>query len=159
MKKIHCRTDAIRPFISSHVANSMAAEVIALLYSLLSAPETQAADTWTIAVEQVAVVSNVWQFLDRIFQVFQILTFENGCSIDNFSFQVITKTLSFLPELLNSLDDVVSLQSNRTQLMFSAKQINATLAALGGFDEMIRPGCEVQVSLSDETKLVKLLFF
>ena len=47
------RTDPIRPFISGHVANSMAAEVIALLHSLLSARETLAAHTWANAVEKV----------------------------------------------------------------------------------------------------------
>ena len=43
----------MRPFISGHVANSMAAEVIALLHSLLTAPETHAAQTWATAVEKV----------------------------------------------------------------------------------------------------------
>ena len=48
------RTDPVRPFISGHVANSMAAEVIALLYGVLTAPETLAAHTWTTAVEKVS---------------------------------------------------------------------------------------------------------
>ena len=43
----------MRPFISGQVANSMAAEVIALLHNLLTAPETLAAQTWTTAVEKV----------------------------------------------------------------------------------------------------------
>ena len=48
------RTDPVRPFISGHVANSLAAEVIGLLHSLLSAPETLAAHTWATAVEKVS---------------------------------------------------------------------------------------------------------
>ncbi len=48
-----CRTDPVRPFISGHVANSMAAEVIALLHGLLTVPENLAAQTWAAAVEGV----------------------------------------------------------------------------------------------------------
>ncbi|XP_053555727.1 probable E3 ubiquitin-protein ligase HECTD4 [Bombina bombina] len=47
------RTDPVRPFISGHVANSMAAEVIALLHSLLMAPESNAAQIWTSTAEKV----------------------------------------------------------------------------------------------------------
>ncbi|ERE76481.1 putative E3 ubiquitin-protein ligase C12orf51-like protein [Cricetulus griseus] len=46
------RTDPVRPFISGHVANSMAAEVIALLHSLLMAPESNAAQIWTTTAEK-----------------------------------------------------------------------------------------------------------
>lgn len=49
-----CRTDPVRPFISGHVANSMAAEVIALLHSLLMAPESNAAQIWTTTAEKVS---------------------------------------------------------------------------------------------------------
>ena len=45
------RTDPVRPFISGHVANSMAAEVIGLLHSLLTAPT--AAQLWAQAVQKV----------------------------------------------------------------------------------------------------------
>lgn len=48
------RTDPVRPFISGHVANSMAAEVIALLHSLLMAPESNAAQIWTTTAEKVS---------------------------------------------------------------------------------------------------------
>uniref|UniRef100_A0A2K6FY02 HECT domain E3 ubiquitin protein ligase 4 n=1 Tax=Propithecus coquereli TaxID=379532 RepID=A0A2K6FY02_PROCO len=50
------RTDPVRPFISGHVANSMAAEVIALLHSLLMAPESNAAQIWTTTAEKVGTV-------------------------------------------------------------------------------------------------------
>nr|XP_014344074.1 PREDICTED: probable E3 ubiquitin-protein ligase HECTD4 [Latimeria chalumnae] len=46
------RTDPVRPFISGHVANSMAAEVIALLHSLLMAPESNTAQIWTTTAEK-----------------------------------------------------------------------------------------------------------
>ncbi|KAG7243852.1 hypothetical protein INR49_006006 [Caranx melampygus] len=46
------RSDPVRPFISGHVANSMAAEVIALLHSLLTAPESNTAQIWTSTAEK-----------------------------------------------------------------------------------------------------------
>lgn len=49
------RSDPIRPFISGHVANSMAAEVIALLHSLLTAPESNTAQIWTSTAEKVSI--------------------------------------------------------------------------------------------------------
>ncbi|KAK7506010.1 hypothetical protein BaRGS_00002732 [Batillaria attramentaria] len=47
------RTDPVRAFISGHVANTMAAEVIALLHNLLTAPVTSTAQTWAEAVQRV----------------------------------------------------------------------------------------------------------
>lgn len=52
---INNRSDPIRPFISGHVANSMAAEVIALLHSLLTAPESNTAQIWTSTAEKVTI--------------------------------------------------------------------------------------------------------
>lgn len=43
----------MRAFISGHVANTMAAEVIALLHNLLTAPVTSTAQTWAEAVQRV----------------------------------------------------------------------------------------------------------
>lgn len=54
------RTDPVRPFISGHVANSMAAEVIALLHSLLMAPESNAAQIWTTTAEKVSKHNLEW---------------------------------------------------------------------------------------------------
>ena len=48
--------DPVRPFISGHVANSMAAEVIDLLHSLLTAPESSTAQTWADAVQRVSLL-------------------------------------------------------------------------------------------------------
>lgn len=50
------RSDPVRPFISGHVANSMAAEVIALLHSLLTAPESNTAQIWTSTAEKVKTI-------------------------------------------------------------------------------------------------------
>lgn len=50
------RSDPVRPFISGHVANSMAAEVIALLHSLLTAPESNTAQIWTSTAEKVTIM-------------------------------------------------------------------------------------------------------
>ncbi|KAJ8312853.1 hypothetical protein KUTeg_010226 [Tegillarca granosa] len=46
------RTDPVRPFISGHVANTMAAEVIALLHSLLSTQESNSTRSWAEAVQR-----------------------------------------------------------------------------------------------------------
>lgn len=55
--------------------------------------------------------------------------------------------LSALNLLLNSVEDVGSPRCNKNQLMLMAKQANAALAALGGFEETIKPGCEVEVGV------------
>ncbi|XP_062590799.1 probable E3 ubiquitin-protein ligase HECTD4 isoform X2 [Saccostrea cucullata] len=104
------RTDPIRPFISGHVANNMATEVIALLHGLLNAPETHTAQSWSQAVQR-----------------------------------VLHNSLSCLPLLLASLDTLSSPRCNNKQLMSMSKMANAALCALGGFTEMIKPGCEVKM--------------
>ena len=50
------RSDSVRPFISGHVADSMAAEVIALLHGLLTAPVSLTAQSWAAAVEKVSIL-------------------------------------------------------------------------------------------------------
>lgn len=74
------RTDPVRPFISGHVANSMAAEVIALLHSLLMAPESNAAQIWTTTAEKVK--SEVFRFVLSSYD----LTDMYGISQDDISF-------------------------------------------------------------------------
>ncbi|XP_055995500.1 probable E3 ubiquitin-protein ligase HECTD4 isoform X2 [Ostrea edulis] len=104
------RTDPIRPFISGHVANNMATEVISLLHGLLSAPETHTTQSWPQAVQR-----------------------------------VLHNSLSCLPLLLASLDTLSSPRCNSRQLMSMSKMANAALCALGGFTEVIKPGCEVKM--------------
>ncbi|WAR02868.1 HECD4-like protein [Mya arenaria] len=106
------RTDPLRPFISGHVANSMAAEVIELLHSLLNTPDyhTDTGKSWSDAVHR-----------------------------------VLTNALTGLPVLLNSLEGLSSPRCHSHQLMSMARQVNAALCALGGFQESIKPGCKVEV--------------
>ena len=54
------RSDSVRPFISGHVADSMAAEVIALLHGLLTAPVSLTAQSWAAAVEKVSLACLTW---------------------------------------------------------------------------------------------------
>ncbi|XP_029685253.1 LOW QUALITY PROTEIN: probable E3 ubiquitin-protein ligase HECTD4 [Takifugu rubripes] len=71
------RSDPIRPFISGHVANSMAAEVIALLHSLLTAPESNTAQIWTSTAEKV--LSRALMFIPQIGKYAESIL-ENGSS-------------------------------------------------------------------------------
>ena len=59
--------------------------------------------------------------------------------------QVISQALSCLPMLVNSVEEIGSPRCQRETLMSMAKQANAALAALGGFEETVKPGCQVQV--------------
>ncbi|KAK6968629.1 E3 ubiquitin-protein ligase HECTD4 [Biomphalaria glabrata] len=109
------RTDPVRAFISGHVANAMAAEVIALLHNLLSSQTSSTTNTWSQAVQR-----------------------------------VLANALSGLPVLLGCLDGLSSPRSPRSQsnnqLMSLAKQANAALCAIGGFQETLKPGCEVKIT-------------
>uniref|UniRef100_A0AAY5EYU7 HECT domain-containing protein n=1 Tax=Electrophorus electricus TaxID=8005 RepID=A0AAY5EYU7_ELEEL len=71
------RSDPIRPFISGHVANSMAAEVIALLHSLLTAPESNTAQIWTTTVEKV--LSRALMYIPQLGRYAESIL-ENGSS-------------------------------------------------------------------------------
>ncbi|XP_042636541.1 probable E3 ubiquitin-protein ligase HECTD4 [Orycteropus afer afer] len=71
------RTDPVRPFISGHVANSMAAEVIALLHSLLMAPESSAAQIWTTTAEKV--LSRALMYIPQLGKYAESIL-ENGSS-------------------------------------------------------------------------------
>ena len=48
--------------------------------------------------------------------------------------------------LLTSVEEVTSPRCNKEHLMTMAKQANAAWAALGGFEETIKPGCSVMVT-------------
>ncbi|XP_058850690.1 probable E3 ubiquitin-protein ligase HECTD4 isoform X1 [Acipenser ruthenus] len=71
------RSDPVRPFISGHVANSMAAEVIALLHGLLTAPETNTAQIWTSTAEKV--LSRALMFIPQLGKYAESIL-ENGSS-------------------------------------------------------------------------------
>ena len=65
-------------------------------------------------------------------------------------FQVLTNAMTGLPVLLNSIDSLSSPRCHSHQLMSMARQVNAALCALGGFQEMIKPGCQVEVCMISE---------
>ncbi|XP_055958013.1 probable E3 ubiquitin-protein ligase HECTD4 [Patella vulgata] len=108
------KTDPVRAFISGHVANSMAAEVISLLHSLLAAPLTSSAQTWSEAVQR-----------------------------------VLMNSVSCLPLLMTSLEGLGSPRCHTRQLMTMAKLANAALCALGGFGELVKPGCQIEIIGND----------
>ena len=54
-------------------------------------------------------------------------------------------SLSSMPVLLNSLGSLSSPRCHVQQLMSMGRHINAALCALGGFKEMVKPGCQVTV--------------
>ncbi|XP_071946536.1 probable E3 ubiquitin-protein ligase HECTD4 isoform X2 [Antedon mediterranea] len=110
------RTDPVRPFISGHVANSMAAEVIALLHGLLTAPESAAAQIWASAVERV---------LSHSLSLVSTLTTALSTHID----------------LLTSHPQGEMIES----LMSVCRQVVAAFCALGGFKDSIKVGSQVEV--------------
>ena len=59
--------------------------------------------------------------------------------------QVITNALSGLPVLVSSVVDLTQPHYNSENLMSMAKLADAALAALGGFEENVKPGCSVWV--------------
>uniref|UniRef100_W5MLV4 HECT domain E3 ubiquitin protein ligase 4 n=1 Tax=Lepisosteus oculatus TaxID=7918 RepID=W5MLV4_LEPOC len=71
------RSDPVRPFISGHVANSMAAEVIALLHGLLTAPESNTAQIWTSTAEKV--LSRALMYIPQLGKYAESIL-ENGSS-------------------------------------------------------------------------------
>ncbi|XP_071790886.1 probable E3 ubiquitin-protein ligase HECTD4 isoform X2 [Asterias amurensis] len=111
------RTDPVRPFISGHVANSMASEVIALLHSLLTAPETHTALIWASAVERV---------LSHALTLVSQLTSQQATHLS----------------LLNAQSQGEAV----TRLMSICRQVVAAFCALGGFKESVKVGSKVQVT-------------
>ena len=72
--------------------------------------------------------------------------FINSLSLLTSLLKVLINALSSLPVLLNSVDSLNSPRCHSNQLMTMARQVNAALCALGGFQEMIKPGCHVTVT-------------
>ncbi len=112
------KTDPPRPFVSGHVAYSLASEVIGLLNGLLTEPG--AAEVWGKAIK-----SSMLQSLKSI----PLLSPE-------------------LAAYTKSVSDTVAKGGSLSPpgtLLSSACIANATFAALGGFKESIRQGLRVQV--------------
>ena len=74
--------------------------------------------------------------------------------------QVLLQALAALPTLVQNVDDVTSVRDNCEQVLATAKQVLAALSVLGGFEELVKPGCRVQVrfheaqSMFNERKLL-----
>ena len=61
-------------------------------------------------------------------------------------YQVLGQALSFLPSLTESLDEEATKTLENCDRTFSnAKHVLAALSALGGFEELVKPGCHVEV--------------
>lgn len=112
------KTDPPRPFLSGHVAYSLASEVIGLLHGLLTEPG--AAKVWSTAIKEVLLLSLV--AIPTLIPHLASYTMEVHIS-------AATATTPPPPD----------------QLLQAACLANATFAALGGFKESLRPGMRVQV--------------
>ena len=112
------KTDPPRPFISGHVAYSLASEVIGLLHGLLTEPG--AAQVWSTAIKDSLLQSLI--------------------SIPS----LIPRLASYTMEV-HACVATGSSPNQPDQLLQAACIANATFAALGGFKESIRPGMRIQV--------------
>lgn len=112
------KTDPPRPFVSGHVAYSLASEVIGLLHGLLTEPG--AAEVWSTAIKEAMLKSLL-------------------------SVPGITPTLASYTESVHTSVASGTPPPSPGELMQSACIANATFAALGGFKESIRPGMKVEV--------------
>ena len=112
------KTDPPRPFLSGHVAYSLASEVIGLLHGLLTEPG--AAKVWSTAIKEA--------LLDALVSIPTLIPRLATYTMDVHAC-VATGTSPGQPD----------------QLLQKACIANATFAALGGFKESIRPGMRIQV--------------
>ena len=112
------KTDPPRPFVSGHVAYSLASEVIGLLHGLLTEPG--AAEVWSTAIKK-SVLQSLLSIPD--------LTPKLASYTDSVHTNVATGAQPTQPG----------------SLLQAACIANATFAALGGFKESIRPGMKVKV--------------
>lgn len=112
------KMDPPRPFLSGHVAYSLASEVIGLLHGLLTEPG--AAEVWNTAIKDALLQSllSIPKLIPRLVTYTQ-----------NVHISVATGSPPCQPD----------------QLLHAACIANATFAALGGFKESIRPGMKVQL--------------
>ena len=112
------KMDPPRPFLSGHVAYSLASEVIGLLHGLLTEPG--AAEVWSTAIKESLLQSLV-------------------------SIPTLVPRLASYTMDVHACVATGTPPSKPDQLLQAACIANATFAALGGFKESIRPGMRVQV--------------
>ncbi|KAA8578851.1 hypothetical protein FQN60_005319, partial [Etheostoma spectabile] len=153
------RSDPVRPFISGHVANSMAAEVIALLHSLLTAPESNTAQIWTSTAEKV--LSRALMFIPQLGKYAESIL-ENGSSSGRklAKLQAIGRQAVVGKGVLGSVGIVISIneQEGIATVRFPcgdyrrACQASDTLTV--PISRLCTPRSEVQVSASNTTLLI-----
>ena len=112
------KTDPPRPFVSGHVAYSLASEVIGLLHGLLTEPG--AAEVWSRAIKE--------SMLQSLLSVPKL----------------VPKLGSYAQSVHHSVA-VGAIPPSGGELLQEACIVNATFAALGGFKESVRPGMRVRV--------------
>ena len=112
------KMDPPRPFLSGHVAYSLASEVIGLLHGLLTEPG--AAEVWSTAIKDALLQSLV-------------------------SIPTLVPRLASYTMDVHACVATGTPPSSPDQLLQAACIANATFAALGGFKESVRPGMRVQI--------------
>ena len=124
-----CRTESSRPFISGQVAHTMASEVISLLHGLLASTASETAKIWAAAVGDV-----LCEALGNVPDLMKTLEAKGR------ALQKGDQTLAQDPE-----PDEDGQFSNEHEWFFKARNVVASLCALGGFHQIVHSGCTVQV--------------
>ncbi|PFX24720.1 putative E3 ubiquitin-protein ligase HECTD4 [Stylophora pistillata] len=127
------RTETSRPFMSGQVAHSMASEVISLLHSLLTHSTSETAKIWASSVRDV-----LCEALNYVPGLVRTLEAEGRILSDGV--QAASQELE--PE-------VDGKTGHEQEWFFKARNIMASLCALGGFGQSVHSGCTVQITGED----------
>ena len=123
------RTESSRPFISGQVAHTMASEVISLLHGLLASSASETAKIWASAVREV-----LCEVLDYVPDLMRTLETEG---------RVLSGGDKVAIEEQEPLED--GQLSDENEWFLKARNVMASLCALGGFHQIVHSGCTVQV--------------
>ena len=123
------RTESSRPFISGQVAHTMASEVISLLHGLLASSASETAKIWASAVRDV-----LCEALDYVPDLMRTLETEGRVLLEGDK----EATEEQEPEEDGQL-------FNEHEWFHKARNVMASLCALGGFRQSVHSGCTVQV--------------
>ena len=132
MASYSSRTESSRPFISGQVAHTMASEVISLLHGLLVSSASDTAKIWASAVRDV-----LCEVLDYVPDLMRTLETEGRVLLGGD--KVATEEQE--PDEDGQL-------CNEHEWFLKARNVMASLCALGGFRQSIHSGCTVQVTKS-----------
>ena len=124
------RTESSRPFISGQVAHAMASEVISLLHGLLASSASETAKIWASAVRDV-----LCEVLDYVPDLMRTLETEG---------RVLLRGDKQATEEQEPDED--GQLSNEHDWFLKARNVMASLCALGGFRHSVHSGCAVQVT-------------